>query len=36
MNFLSHPDKFEERHIGPSKIELEEMAKYWDLDRLTI
>jgi len=28
MNYLSHPDKFENRHIGPSKTELEEMAKF--------
>jgi glycine dehydrogenase len=28
MNYLSHPDKFENRHIGPSKSELEEMAKF--------
>ena len=28
MNYLSHPDRFENRHIGPSKNELEEMAKF--------
>lgn len=28
MNYLSHPDKFENRHIGPLKSELEEMAKF--------
>lgn len=28
MNYLSHPDKFENRHIGSSKSELEEMAKF--------
>lgn len=28
MNYLSHPDKFENRHIGPSNSELEEMAQF--------
>jgi len=27
MNYLSHPDKFENRHIGPTNCELEEMAR---------
>lgn len=28
MNYLSHPDKFVNRHIGPSQVELDEMAKF--------
>jgi glycine dehydrogenase len=32
MKYLSHPDKFESRHIGPSQSELEEMAKFCGFD----
>lgn len=34
MNFFGHPDNFEDRHIGPSKNELNEMLKVIGADSL--